>query len=107
MRLRIALSARRELDTIFDYWSERAGTQVAERLIDSITERFWLIAQFPRSGKQVPQIAPGVRCFPAGKYLIYYTVSRGTLQIVHIFHGAQDQKQAFRSAKKRHEREAP
>jgi toxin ParE1/3/4 len=100
MRLRIALSARRELDAIFDYWSERANSQVAERLIDNLTERFWLIAQFPRSGKQVPQIAPGVRCFPAGKYLIYYTASRGTLQILHIFHGAQEQKRAFQTSKK-------
>jgi|SRR5271166_1561575 len=100
MRFRIAKSARLELDEIFAAWSERATLQVAERLIDGITERFWLIRRFPQSGKLASHIAPGLRCFPAGKYLIYYSLSPGALNILHIFHGARDQRQAFRAAKK-------
>lgn len=103
MRFRIARSARQELDRIFQDWSERASLKTAERLIDSITDRFWLISQFPRSGISASHLAPGVRCFPAGKYLIYYSLSRGTLNILHIFHGARDQKRAFRAARKHQE----
>jgi len=35
-----------------------------------------------------------VRCFPAGKYLIYYRRTRRRTEIPHIFHGARDQKRA-------------
>jgi hypothetical protein len=42
-----------------------------------------------------------VRCFPAGKYLIYYRNTRRGTDILHIFHGARDQKRAFKTLKKR------
>jgi plasmid stabilization system protein ParE len=41
-----------------------------------------------------------VKCFPAGKYLIYYRRTRHGTDILHIFHGARDQIRAFRGAKK-------
>jgi len=42
-----------------------------------------------------------VKCFPAGKYLIYYRNTRGGTDILHIFHGARDQRRALRAAMKR------
>jgi plasmid stabilization system protein ParE len=42
-RYRVSKDAVRDLDEIFVYWAERAGLAVADRLVDAITERFWLI----------------------------------------------------------------
>ena len=98
MRYRVSRNAEQDLDEIFLYWAKRAGLKVADRLMDSITDRFWLLGEHPDAGRSSEDIAAGVRCFPAGKYLIYYRQTRRVTDILHIFHGAQDQKMAFRTA---------
>jgi len=45
-------------------------------------------------------MARGVKCFPAGKYLIYYRALSKGVDILHVFHGARDQNRAFRGARK-------
>ena len=91
MRFRVTRTAEEDLDRIFEYWAERASPKVAERLLEAILDRFALLGEFPQAGRACDQIAPGVRCFPAGDYLIYYRRSRKTLEILHIFHGAREQ----------------
>ena len=88
-RYRVSRDAEFDLDEIFLYWAQRAGLEAADRLIDSITERFWLLGEHPDAGKPLDEIAVGVRCFPAGKCLIYYRRTRRRTEILHIFHGAR------------------
>ena len=98
MRFRISKDAHRDLDEIFLYWARRAGWRVADRLIDSIIDRLWILGEHPDAGKTSEDVAAGVRCFPAGKYLIYYRKTRRGTDILHIFHGAGDQRHAFMKA---------
>lgn len=101
MRYRVSRQAKQDLNEIFDYWAGRAGLEVADRLIDRILERFWLLGEHPGAGRRSDEIAAGVRSFPAGKYLIYYRRRRGRVEILHVFHGAQEQKRAFRRNKQK------
>jgi toxin ParE1/3/4 len=101
MQYRISEDAERDLEEIFVYWANRASLESADRIVDRITERFWLIGEHPNAGKPASNIARGVRCFPAGKYLIYYRNTRRSTDIPHIFHGARDQRRAFKTLKKR------
>ena len=91
IRFRLSRNALRELDEIFVYWARRAGLKVADRLVETLEEHFALLAESPGIGRSCPQIAAGVRCFPVGKYLVYYRKARGTVEILHVFHGARDQ----------------
>ena len=91
-RYRILKDAERDLDTIFFYWAERVSMEAADRLVDAIAERFWLLGEHPEAGRSCPDIAPGLRCFPAGRYLIYNRKLRRGVAILHIFHGARDHK---------------
>jgi toxin ParE1/3/4 len=100
MRYRVTKEAERELDEILDYWATRASPDIAGRLIDSIVDRFWLLGAHPNSGRRCDDLGARVRCFPAGKYLIYYRAGRNKTEILHIFHGARNQRQAFRRTKK-------
>lgn len=100
MRYRVTGDAERDLDEIFLYWARRAGPSVADRLIDSITDRFRVLGEHPDAGRPAEDMAAGVKCFPAGKYLIYYRKAKRGTDILHIFHGAQDQKRAFRRSAK-------
>jgi toxin ParE1/3/4 len=100
MRYRISEEAEQNLEEIFLYWASRASLEAADRIIDRITERFWLLGEHPAAGKRAGNIARGVQCFPAGKYLIYYRHTRRGTDILHIFPGARDQRRALRAAKK-------
>ena len=95
MRYRVSDDAERDLEEIYLYWASRASLETADRVIDRITERFWLLGEHPDAGKSAGDIAAGVRCFPAGKYLIYYRKTRRGADILHIFHGARDQRTAL------------
>ncbi len=95
MRYHVSEDAERDLDEIFLYWATRASLEAADRLIDRTTERFWLLGEHPDAGKPAGGIAVGVKCFPAGKYLIYYRRTRHATDVLHIFHGARNQRSAF------------
>jgi plasmid stabilization system protein ParE len=101
MRYRVSEDAKRDLDEIFLYWADRVRVEIADRVVDRITERFWLLGEHPEAGRVADDIATGVKCFPAGNYLIYYRKTRLGTDILHIFHGARKQRGAFRSARKR------
>jgi toxin ParE1/3/4 len=94
---RVSQDAERDLEEIFVYWAERASLATADRLIEAVVNRFWLLGEYPGSGRPSDEIARGVKCFPAGKYLIYYRAAR---KGVDILHGARDQKRAFKRARK-------
>ena len=87
---RVLKDAERDLDGIFEYWAERASVGAAERLIDAITERFWILGEHPEAGYACQDIGRGVRCFPAGRYLVYYRKGRRGVEILHVFHGARE-----------------
>jgi toxin ParE1/3/4 len=101
MNYRVSAAAQRDLDEIFVYWAKRASLEVADRLVDSISERFWLLGEYPAAGKPSGNMGRGVKCFPAGKYLIYYRKTRRGTDILHIFHGARNQGHAFGRVKRR------
>jgi toxin ParE1/3/4 len=98
-RYRVSSGAGNDLDEIFAFWAERASLDIADRLIDAIVERFWLLAEYPESGRQCDDVNPGTRCFPAGKYLIYYRRMRHGVEIAHVFRGARDQRKAWKDSK--------
>ena len=99
-RYRVSKEAENDLDDIFVYWAERASLDIADRLIDAIVDRFWLLGEYPESGRECDGIKPGTRGFPAAKYLIYYRKMRRGVEIAHVFRGARDQRKAWRDSQR-------
>ena len=96
-RIRVSHPAERDLDDIWYYIVKRSGSMdVADRLVESITETFPLFAQAPGVGTRREEIEPGLRGFPAGKYIIYYAEREREVVISRILHGMRDQKSAHR-----------
>jgi toxin ParE1/3/4 len=98
MGYRVTRQAKEDLAQIYAYCEEQASPETADRMIDSIMERFSMLSDFPEAGRLSEQFGVGVRCFPAGCYLIYYRRSRRSIDILHVFHGAREQQRAFRKA---------
>jgi plasmid stabilization system protein ParE len=62
------------LDEIWYYVAkESTSIEVANRLIDSITDRFFLLAAHPQLGRaRDVDFGAGLRSFPVGEYVIVY-----------------------------------
>jgi plasmid stabilization system protein ParE len=68
MAHRVAPEAEVELDNIWYYVAKASGSiEVADRVIDTITERFYLLACYPHIGRHREEdLRPGLRSFPRG-----------------------------------------
>lgn len=89
---RVAPEAEADLDAIFYYVANESGhIEIADRLIDSITRRFFLLAQHPRIGRPRDEdLRPGLRSFAVGEYVIIYRVQNSDVLILRVLHGRRD-----------------
>lgn len=59
-------------------------------MLDDIEEKCLLLADQPGLGPERPDIAFGLRYFPARRYLILCRERSGGVEIVRVVHGARD-----------------
>jgi toxin ParE1/3/4 len=91
MAYRLAPAARDDLDTIWDHVAREARDEgPADRLIEAIAERLWLLAEHPRIGRPRDDLDTGLRSFPVGNFIIVYEVADGDVSVLRIVHGHQD-----------------
>jgi toxin ParE1/3/4 len=92
MAHRLAPEAEAELDDIWYYVAKESGSiEIADRLIDSITESFYLLARHPHIGRQRDvDLRPGLRSFAVGQYVIIYRADQRDVLILHVFRGSRD-----------------
>ena len=67
----------------------------ADRVLDDIEEMFEALVENPMIGRLRPDIAPELRYFTVGKYLILYRVVPNGVQVVRVIHGARDLPHLF------------
>jgi len=92
MAHRVAPEVETELDGIWYYIANASGSlETADRVVDSITERFWLLANYPHLGRSRDQdLRPGLRSFSVGEYIIIYRIQHDDVLILHVIRGSQD-----------------
>jgi toxin ParE1/3/4 len=72
MKVRIARDAKADLNEIWFYIAGRQSVEAAQRVVDRLTDKFYLLAKFPEIGRLRPDLHPALRSFPVGEYRIYY-----------------------------------
>lgn len=93
---RLAPEAETDLDNIWIYAAEQSSSfEIADRLIDSITQRFWTLARFPFSGRRRDELCPGLRSFPVGQYVILYRLDDEDVLILRVVRGSRDLELLF------------
>lgn len=91
MAFRVSPETEAELDDIWLYIARASGSiDIANRLIDSITERFRLLGRHPQIGRHRDDLRPGLRSFAAGEYVIIYRVEEQDALILHVMRGSRD-----------------
>jgi len=94
MALRVAAEVEAELDEIWSYVATESGdSEVAERLITSITDHFFMLSKHPQLGRRRDHdLRPGLRSLAVGAYVIIHRIKGRDVIILHVLHGRRDLK---------------
>jgi toxin ParE1/3/4 len=97
MAHRVAPQAEADLDDIWLYVAKESGNMdVATRLINAITRRFFFLASFPYVGRaRDPDFGAGTRSASVGEYVIVYCVDGQDVLILRVVHGRRDLEALF------------
>lgn len=93
MAHRLSPQAEAELDDIWHYVAKESGSmEIADRLLDSITERFYLLSRYPQLGRRRDRdLRRGLRSFAVGAYVIIYRIQgEDDVFILHIIRGSRN-----------------
>ena len=79
-------------DDIAEIWDHIAddSLRAADRWIDQLDEQFALLATQPLMGRARDELAPGLRSFPFGRYVIFYEPIEGSIDVIRLPHSARD-----------------
>jgi len=90
MNVRWTDTAQRHLDAIYRYIAQDSPAY-AEQTVDRLTRRSQQIAEFPLSGRMVPEYEKSqIREVIEGPYRIIYYIKPDQIDVLAVIHGAQD-----------------
>ena len=91
MRLRVAPRARTDLDEIWLHIAiEHSDVDAARRVVEALTDRFWLLTEHPQAGRRRDDLRVGLRSFNAGNHVIFYRIDDESLIILRVVDGRRD-----------------
>ena len=88
-RYHISDRARFDLDEIWLFIA-KDNQVAADRLVDSLVQKFPILASTPGIGRLRIELGPSLRGFPVGKYIIFYRAAATSIEIIRVLHGARD-----------------
>ncbi len=62
----------------------------ADRWVDRLDEKFALLSTQPMMGRSRDELAPGIRSFAFGRYLIFFESLPDGIDVVRVLHGSRD-----------------
>jgi toxin ParE1/3/4 len=88
------IDAESDLREIWGYIASDSST-AADRLLDAIFSKAELMATQPELGQLRPELAPGLRSFLVGNYVVFYRPWADGIVVARVIHGARDVEAEF------------
>jgi len=86
--------AETDIVEIWDYIADDSHA-AADRWVDRVDEQFSLLATQAMIGRSRDELAPGIRSFPVGRYVIFYVPLDDGIDVVRVLHSARDVEAFF------------
>ena len=94
-KFRRTVEAERDLLSIWRYIASGNPQAATTRTLLTIEEKCALLADNPKLGPSRPDIAPDLRYFTVGSYLILYHEISDGVEIVRVLHGVRNLNDIF------------
>jgi toxin ParE1/3/4 len=93
---RLAPRAETDLDDVWLYVARESSIETANHLIDTITDRFLILARFPYLGRSREEdFGPGCRSLAVGDYVIVYCIENQDVLVLRVLHARRQLKALF------------
>lgn len=93
-RLIVSRDAETDLLLIWIYYAQKSE-RAAKRIRSEISSKFSLLLEYPHMGRRRPELGEGLRSFPVGNYVIFYSEIEDGIKVLRVLHGAQDAQSVF------------
>ncbi len=93
-RVLFSPASHRDLREILEYIA-RDSRNRAIRFVDKLEQKCEMLAASPHLGFECPELLPGLRVWPVGKYLIFYRAVRDGVEVLRVVHSARDIPRLF------------
>lgn len=92
MGFRLSPEAEADLDDIWLFVArESQSVSTANRVIDTLMARLWILGQHPQIGRRRDlELRTGLRSFAIGQHVVIYRVDDGEALILHVIRGGRD-----------------
>jgi toxin ParE1/3/4 len=87
---RIRKLAEQDLIKIWLYWFKLSGAEQADNRLRGMFSRFEYLKENPSLGEKRDDVKTGYHCFRQEGYLIFYTISDGSVDVIGIPHQSMD-----------------
>lgn len=77
-------------------WIARENPPAAERVLLEFDRQLELLARHPALGTPRPDLHPGLRMLPVGRYPVFCVVIEDGIALVRILHSARNIRRLFR-----------
>lgn len=89
--------AEEDLHRIWRYVYQASGSpEIADRVIARIDDAASTFSTHPLMGELRPDLAPAVRCFAVGSYVVFYVPIDDGMEVIQVIHGMRDIPLHFR-----------
>lgn len=81
--------ARLDLIEIWSYIADD-NEAAADRMLDRFDQTLRMLSDQPLAGRERPELAPGLRSFPVGNYVLFYLPLPNGIDLVRVRSGYMD-----------------
>lgn len=99
-KLILTPAARGDMVEIDEWGYQQFGKEVADNYSSKLFSAFDQLADYPLSGKAVPEYGKAYRCLIHRRHRIFYAVNDDVVRIIRILHHAMDAKRVLKGAPK-------
>jgi toxin ParE1/3/4 len=95
---RVLRSSLAEHDLV-DIWIfiAKDSPDAADRFLDHLAQKCELLAESPEIGRRREELAPRLRSFPVGRYVIFYRTAEQGIEVVRVLSAYRDVDTLFGS----------
>lgn len=87
--LDISEKALADVGEVWDYIAED-DIDAADQFIERLYVEFDMLARHPRAGRERPDLQPGLRTFPIGRYVVVYRERAERVEVVRVLSAYRD-----------------
>lgn len=94
-RVLYAPEAETDVYSIAKHIAEEGDLAAAYRFLENVDETTQLIATQPEMGRRREELAPRLRSFPVGPFVLFYRATKGGIEIARVLRGSRDLPSLF------------